>query len=286
LDISNGAIASTLNFGISDSDDFSFVTRRFLEGTYSNYIIEKRDYSISPKNNPYLNPKQKIEVLLIDAGKTPKLLKNILLGYLPQCIPGKSVIFFQDYFDYFCWFTPAIVEKLDKYLKPANVLKHGGAAFYYEKGIDYNELEILLDQIKDPEELDFYYKQAINKLKMYNIGRAYTLEANYIGLLLHKEKVTEAYVGDEPAEDKISDPKKVNFLLEYFNKLDRSWPLFINDSYLNNAWVRINHAIVGKKNLNLKPKTFFWYLRRIPSLIVRISNKIYYKSKKAYRISM
>jgi hypothetical protein len=115
---------------LHENDDFQFLTKKFLDSLTLKVETKRIDYSVSPKTAVY-HTGEPIEALMVDAGKTPELLFNILEGYLPYCIEDKTLIFFQDYRDYWCWFIPPVVSFLERIMEPVIYLERGGAGFLF-----------------------------------------------------------------------------------------------------------------------------------------------------------
>ncbi|MGB4776331.1 MAG: hypothetical protein WBP45_14240, partial [Daejeonella sp.] len=247
---------------LNESDDFQFLTSKFLETLKLKVETKKIDYSISPQISNY-HTGEPIEVLLIDAGKTPELLFNILEGYLPFCIENRTIIFFQDYRDYWCWFIPPVVEFLNEVLEPVIYLGSGGAGF---KLRNKESVRKLLPQVRtmfnSGDDLLKYYKMSVERIGTSNIKASYQLKANMAGVLLHFLKVTEVYYGTDERDTRIS-VEDGNELMQYFKELDASWPIVVLDGPLQNAYRRIRHALTGTKDLSLKYKSVYYYKRRV-----------------------
>ena len=247
---------------IKENDDFHFLTDKFLETLKLRVVTRQIDYSISPSKIQY-HSGEPIEALIVDAGKTPKLLFNILEGYLPYCIEDKAVIFFQDYRDYFCWFIPPVVSFLNDILEPMIYLDNGGAGFRFR---NKQEAKKLLDDaremFKDGTALEKYYDKAIAKVGEKYQETFYQIKANKVAVFLHLQRVTEAYYGHEQGVEKI-DAKFEPALLAYVKDLDSSWPVRVIDTPLQNAYRRVRHAVTGKKDLTLNFKPYYYYKRRI-----------------------
>lgn len=256
LQIKNHPIA------LNENDDFQFLTKKFLESVNLNVQTKKIDYSISPQSVSY-HGGEPIEALMIDAGKTPDLLFNILRGYLPHCIENKTIIFFQDYRDYWCWFIPPIVQFMEETMEPVIFLQSGGAGFRFRN--KSKALQLIDEAEKMFEEgtsISKYYEQVIIRIGSSNLSASYQVKANKVGLFLHLLKATEVYFGHENPVNKI-DSQNENELMKYLRELDHAWPAAVLDGSLQNAYRRIRHAVTGKKDLSLVFKSPYYYKRRI-----------------------
>jgi hypothetical protein len=250
------------SFSLHENDDFQFLTKKFLDSLKLKIITRKIDYSVSPKAANY-HTGEPIEALMVDAGKTPELLFNVLEGYLPHCIENKTIIFFQDYRDYWCWFIPPIVSFLENIMEPVIHLKNGGSGFRFRnKEHAMKLLQAAREMFQESTQLEKYYDKAIVQVGKDNIEAYFQMKANRIAPLLHIQKVTEVYYGSENRVERINnDCEKV--LLNYIKELDSIWPISLVDSALHNAYRRIKHAATGDKNLTLNFKSLHYYKRRI-----------------------
>lgn len=243
------------------NDDFQFLTKRFLETLKIKVYTRKIDYSVSPTTMSY-HTGEPIEALMIDAGKSPELLFNILEGYLPYCIEDKSIIFFQDYRDYWCWFIPPIVSFLDEIMEPVIHLNYGGSGFRFRnKAKAMSLLKAAKQMFKENILLEEYYNRAIKEVGNNHREVFFQMSANKVALFLHLHKVTEVYYGPEGRE-KIETEDEAK-LTSFFKALDQTWPSGVLDTSLQNAYRRIRHAITGTKDLSLTYKSPHYYKRRI-----------------------
>lgn len=245
-------------------DDFQFLTERFLNSLSVRVVVKKVDYSLSPADHMYHPGCEPIEALLVDAGKTPELLINILAGYLPHCVDQKSYVFFQDYRDYFCWFIPPIVNFLGEALEPVLYLKKGGAGFLVrDKATALRRLEGVRDMLTDSKQLIANFDQALQMIGRENYCTYNQVRANKIGLFLHLGRVTEAYVGPKETMAERIDSDTERELLEYIAVIDREWPTGEWDSAVQNIYRRVRHAVTGVKDLELSYKSIYSFKRRL-----------------------
>jgi hypothetical protein len=247
---------------LANNDDFQFLTIKYLESLKLKVITKKIDYSISAKTIIY-HTGEPIEALMVDAGKTPELLFNILEGYLPYCIENKTIIFFQEYRDYWCWFIPPIVNFLENIMEPVIHLKNGGSGFCFRnKEQAMKLLQAAREMFMESTQLEKYYDKAIVRVGKAHKEAYFQMKANRIALSLHNKKVTEAYYGSENRIEQINtEYEKV--LLAYIKQLDSVWPTSLIDSSLQNAYRRVRHAANGKKDLTLNFKSIHFFKRRI-----------------------
>lgn len=251
---------------LQDGDNFRELTKGYLSSIKVQHEVNQIDYSIQPDLLSYYSEDKPVEVLLIDAGKSPDLLLNILEGYLPFAIEDRTLVFFQDYRDYFCWFTPAIVEMLRDVLRPAKFLSAGGAAFIVK---DINRVSYCIAQAREAfksNEAEVFrsYDQATNAMKQANPHAFFQMKANRVALSLHFCGVTEAYFG--PASQRrisIDDTETSKGLLRYIRQLDREWSFKVIDTPLENAYRRVIHGINGHKDLTIPWRSISYYRRRV-----------------------
>ncbi len=253
---------------LQENEDFQFLTKRFLKPVKVRIETKKIDYSVPPNVVPYHKDGTPIEALLVDAGKTPELLINILIGYIPYCIDGKTIIFFQDFRDYFCWFIPPIVSFLGDAIEPVIYLKNGGAAFVVRRRKAIEEkLEQARVMIGDASNLEKYYDKALKEIGAANTWAYHTVEANKVAMFLHLSKTTEVYFG--PSEEIVQrvDLDCEESLMRHLDAVDATWPIGIPDRPVQNAFRRIRHAVTGKKDLKLNYRSSHYYKRRFLNLV-------------------
>lgn len=251
---------------VAAGNNFMHLTESYLDKVKIPHKIYAIDYSISPKEFKYYTYKDPIEILLVDAGKTPDLLFNILEGYLPHAVENKTLVFFQDYRDYFCWFTPVVVQMLSEVLEPRLYLDTGGACFVVKNTQNIKQVieAARYNFMNDAKSVEAHYDSELNAVKKLNLNAYYQLLANRVGMILHFNKVTEVYFGpSELKVEKIENGEVKKDLYDFINRMDNEWPVMIKDWSLQNAFRRVSHACTGHKDLVISFETFNYFKRRL-----------------------
>jgi hypothetical protein len=90
-----------------------------------------------------------IEFLFVDAMKGWDLATSIVRAFFPDLIPGKSIVFHQDFSYYGTYWIHLVMYRLRSYFQPIKDIPNSwGLAFRYEKPIPAAELQATYD-IKD-----------------------------------------------------------------------------------------------------------------------------------------
>jgi len=174
---------------------------------------------VIPQKGNLLNAKwdeTPIEIIFIDAAKTPQLMEHIVNEFYPMLIPGHSLVLQQDFISAECPWIHIIQEHLSDYFEIMDSPEGGTVCFRIIRQIPANILRDNFYSSLNPHEAIALIENAANRLKGWNRLCILLAKAHYLALI--GEGYEARRVFNAVLEDKEYDPS-VEFDINMINRI-------------------------------------------------------------------